>query len=439
MRQLFIHVERGHGQHVAQLARENGAFRTAYIEGQGTEDQNLNILFVTIQNNRLEGLLRDLEEVPVIHITLIPREVIAFQPPASEVPEQVTTMHPLSPLEIFLAGLQSMGKWGGFVAYAVAGAIIVWIAMFTNSIYLLVASMLIAPFAGPAMNTALATATGDLYLFKQALLRYFVSIFITILATALLSWVLNLETATNLMIDVSHVSGVAALLPAIAGMAGGLNLVQSERSSLVSGAAVGVLVAASLAPPAGLIGMAWAIEDWSMVGNAAFVLALQLIGINLAGSVVFRLYGVNPDLGRYKRGQRWLFLVSMVVSAVLLVGLLSIQFSSPLRLQRASQGRRVVQQIQDVVKESELAEVVRVQADFTAPVITGDDTLLVVVYVKIVPGVEFPNEVISSLLKEDVEQKILEMYGGQVVPLVEVHVLQPPVSGQVTSAATGTS
>ncbi len=42
------------------------------------------------------------------------------------------------------------------------------------------------------------------------------------------------------------------------------NFVQSERSSLVSGAAVGMQVAASLAPPAGLVGMAIAIGRWDI-------------------------------------------------------------------------------------------------------------------------------------------------------------------------------
>jgi hypothetical protein len=50
----------------------------------------------------------------------------------------------------------------------------------------------------------------------------------------------------------------------VLGAAGALNLCQSERSSLVSGAATGMLVAASLAPQAGLIRMGAAIGEWEM-------------------------------------------------------------------------------------------------------------------------------------------------------------------------------
>jgi uncharacterized membrane protein len=58
------------------------------------------------------------------------------------------------------------------------------------------------------------------------------------------------------MLATNTVSAVAVLIPLVSGTAGALNLVQSERSSLVSGAAAGMLVSVSLAPPAALVGMA---------------------------------------------------------------------------------------------------------------------------------------------------------------------------------------
>ena len=57
---------------------------------------------------------------------------------------------------------------------------------------------------------------------------------------------------------------------------------------------MGLLVAASLAPPAGLIGMAGAIGEWDMVVSAVFLLLLQLVGINLAGAAVFAGLGCHP-------------------------------------------------------------------------------------------------------------------------------------------------
>ena len=208
-------------------------------------------------------------------------------------PNKVIDVEHKSPLEVFLAGLQSVGSWKGFIAYAVIGGIIVWIGLYTNSSFLLVASMLVAPFAGPAMNFAIATARGDGLLFKRSIIRYLSAIAVTVSVTCLLSLIFGQNLATYTMVESSKVSAVSVLLPLAGGAAGALNLVQSERSSLVSGTAVGMLVAAALAPPAGTVGMAIAFGRWEMVANCGFVLILQLIGINLAATTVFRLYGLS--------------------------------------------------------------------------------------------------------------------------------------------------
>ncbi len=172
-----------------------------------------------------------------------------LQPPVAEIPNEVMDVQSRSPIEVFLAGLQSVGAWKGFLAYAVAGAVIVWIGLFTNSSFLLVAAMLIAPFAGPAMNVAIATARGDSLLLKEGLIRYVAAIAVTVLVTAGLSLILNQELASNAMVESSKVASISVLLPIIGGAAGALNLIQADRSSLVSGTAVGMLVAAALAPP----------------------------------------------------------------------------------------------------------------------------------------------------------------------------------------------
>lgn len=77
--------------------------------------------------------------------------------PADEVPQALTDTQPRSSIEVFLGGVQSIGSWQSFLIYAVIAGIIVWIGLYTNSVFLLVASMLIAPFGGPAMNVAISS------------------------------------------------------------------------------------------------------------------------------------------------------------------------------------------------------------------------------------------------------------------------------------------
>lgn len=189
------------------------------------------------------------------------------------------------------------------------------------------------------------------------------------------------------MISTSNVSAVALLLPLIGGAAGALNLVQSERSSLVSAAAVGMLVAASLAPPAGVIGMAIAMGRWDMVVNGIFVLLLQLAGINFSASIMFRIYGMFSSGARYERGKKSVFPAALGVTILALVGLLIWQFSFSPDLQRSSRSQRANAEIQKVVKNSSLVQLVEADVRFPSPDIKGQNILLGTVYVQRQAGV----------------------------------------------------
>ncbi|MFP5320538.1 MAG: DUF389 domain-containing protein, partial [Acidimicrobiia bacterium] len=341
---------------------------------------------LSINNRELGELLDDLQGLRDATVTLMPQSVLTLVPGRDEAPEELVDPRPLSPHEVFLAGLQSVGSWGGFLGYAAVAGAVVWIGMLTNTPFLLVAAMLIAPFAGPAMNTALATATGDLRLMGRAVVRYVAGILTLVAVVAALHLLLGPDIATNTMTATANVSAVAVVLPLVAGAAGALNLMQAERSSLVSGAATGVLVAAALAPPAGLIGMAAVISKWSMVGAGAFLLTLQLVGLNLSGALVFRLFGLSPRTARYGRGSSATSWLAVAASVVAVGALVAFQLSDRPSLQRSSVETEVTADIGRIVGQQADAGLVESNTRFTRPDIPGQDTLLAEVYVQPMGG-----------------------------------------------------
>lgn len=400
------------------MARAHKATNITVGDANDGKDR-LQLVHVSVSNSEVEGLLDRLEQIPDLFVTLQPRGVIALRPPADHAPEQALDVQPRSPIEIFLGGLQSIGSWTGFLGYAAAAGVVVWIALFTEVVFLLTAAMLIAPFAGPAMNAALATARGDLYLFRQSLLRYFAALAVTIAVAFALSIVLRQQIATGLMVEMSLRSSVAILLPLVAGAAGALNLCQSEQSSLVSGAATGMLVAASLAPPAGILGMGLAIGEMGMIKSAAFVLLLQVVGINLSGSIVFRLYGVSPTGARYDRGKAWVGYASWAASLCAAAALLVWQFSNEPDLIRSSQAQRATQDVREIVTDSGIAQLVQANAEFTRADISGQNTLLVTVYVQ--QG-QADKAATQARLSAAIKQRLRQEYN--VTPLVDVTVLE---------------
>lgn len=426
MRQLIIQVPQGHGKAVLDIAHSHNGANLAQLAAKGS-DEAIDVVIVHISNREVEGFLEQLQDLPKVHITLIPTGVMALQPPASEAPQQVVNVEERSPIEIFLSGLQSVGSWRGFLGYAAMGGVVVWIGLYTNTAYLLVAAMLIAPFAGPAMNTAIATARGDYQLLGRSLLRYFTGLTVTIVTTWLLSLILRQEIPTSLMVESSQISTVAVLLPLAAGAAGALNLVQSERSSLVSGAATGMLVAASLAPPAGIVGMASALGRWDMVTGGLFLLLLQLCGINFTASLLFRIYGLSIQGSRYQRGKKSVFRSALVITVIALAGLLTWQFSNSPNLERSSRAQRANAEVNKAVEQVGLVELVESNVRFTRPNIEGQNTLLSVVYVQKKPEVTASNEEISSRLTQAIQTHLLKQ-GFNLTPLVDVNVLETPAS-----------
>lgn len=426
MRQLIVQVPRGHGQDVLKIAQEHQGVNLAQIEASNS-DRPLDLLILHVSNGQVEGLLRQLEQLPDAQITLLPAGVMTLHPPADRAADQVTNVEMRSPVEVFLSGLQSVGSWKGFLSYAALAGIVVWIGLYTNTSYLLTAAMLIAPFAGPAMNFAIATARGDRKLLGRSLLRYFAALAVTIGVSALLSLIFGQAIATPQMIERSQISTVAVLLPLAAGAAGALNLSQSERSSLVSGAATGMLVAASLAPPAGIVGMAAVIGRWDMVTSGGFLLLLQLVGINLSAALLFHWFGLSTRGARYSRGKKLIFPTSLFITVLALVGLLFWQLGDLPNLQRSSLAQRANAAVQQVVAQESSVQLVESSVRFTRASIQGQNTLLTVIYVQRSPNTPGSDTAIRDRLTQSIQTHLMRQ-GLNVTPLVSVNVLNSPES-----------
>jgi uncharacterized hydrophobic protein (TIGR00271 family) len=291
----------------------------------------------------------------------------------------------------------------GLIGYSVAGGIIAWIGLYTNTGFLLVAAMLVAPFAGPAMNTAIAASAGKSSLLWKSLMRYFLAIGLAVIVAAVLSWLVGQKHATTMMVEISHISQVAILLPLVAGFAGAINLVQSERDSLVSGAAVGMLIAASLAPPAGIIGMAATFGDWQLVRSGVFLLLLQLAGIQLSAALVFRFLGNITVKGiRFSDGKELVFKGSLLVSTLVLAGLLYWQFDTKPSLQKASLNTQIAELMRSTL------ETIEAEARFTRGTMPGKNPVLCEIQLlktSTIVSDEELKEHIATMLRDSIEQR----------------------------------
>jgi uncharacterized hydrophobic protein (TIGR00271 family) len=425
MRQLFVRVPRGHGNRVLAIARQHDALDVSLLAGTA-DGEEIELALLHVPNPAVGRLVAALGDLPDLRVSMVPVGALVLTPPADEPPQEVRDVGSRSPLEVFLAGLQSIGSWRGFLAYAATAGAVVWLGLITNTVYLLVAAMLLAPFASPAINTAIGTARGDLRLIGRSIARYAAAIGVTVLVCAVLSVLYGLEGETRLMTDVASVSALALILPVTAGLAGGLHLISGERNSLVSGAAVGILVAASLAPPAGIVGIAAVLGEWEMAASGAWLVALQLVGINVAAALVFRLHGLGPQGQRYSRGRAGIGLAVGGTAAVAFAALVMIQLVSPppflVRSSLELDARTVIVREVGAMAEVYLASV---DVRFTRADIPNQSTLLMFIHVQRTSG-EGPSDAeLAGLVRERLGRAVAEAHPG-VTPLVDVTVLSAP-------------
>lgn len=324
MRQLLLQVPSGQGEEVLTRTSHLETTNALIVPGRTSEDDR-DLVFLHVPNDAVDDVVTAVQAITEVHATIHPQGVLTLSPPPEEPPDPLLDTSPRAPIEILLAGLQSAGSWPAFLAYSLLSGIVVWIGLYGGVWYLLTAAMLIAPFAGPAINTAIASATGRPGLLRHSVARYLGGIATGAVAAALLTLIARQRVATELMVAVTDLSLVYVLLPLAAGAAGALYLTTSEHSSLVSGAAVGMLVAASLAPPTGVLGSALVIGRMDLVGRTVFLIVLQLAGINLVASGVFRLYGLRPERERFGTGSRRALSVALATSALLVVGMVGWQ------------------------------------------------------------------------------------------------------------------
>ncbi|WP_424358343.1 DUF389 domain-containing protein [Methanocella sp. MCL-LM] len=424
MRRLEIWIPSGKGKEIVDMAKRHGGLNISLVRSEPPAGPG-DLVSASLPNDRIEGFVGEAGKISEVRLTLMPTGVVPMYPPEDHIEEQATDVSSLSPIEVYLYGLMSIGSWKSFIGYSVAAGAIVWVGLFTNTIYLLIAAMLIAPFAGPAMNTAIATARGDVLLLRRSLLRYCVSLLIAMVVAGIMSFAMGQETATNMMISVSKLSSVFLLLPVVAGAAGALNQTQSEHNSLVSGAAVGLLVAASLAPQAGLIGMAAVIGRWDLVDNGLFALLGTIFGINLGGCLVFRAFGLSSQGARYPRGRKWISYLTIALTSLAIVGILGWQFYDPPELQKSTKEQRASTAIQEVVDNSGMATFLEANVRY-APASTPDRNLLLAdVHVMRAGGITLPSDELKRQLTDMIDGRLMDK-SFDAIPLVNVIVIDKP-------------
>lgn len=416
------------------VAREHGARRPLSIRvdrvAGARADESWSLVFVTVPNERVGSFVAAVREGTGddVHFVLLPVGALPLETPLAGLDERVRDVSRLSTLELVIASLQSVGAWSGMLLFSVLAGVIGAYGLIFDISYVLVAAMLVNPMGAPALVAVVGAALGDAHMFGRGALRFGVSLVLQAAAALCVGFAYGLTVSTPMMEQVTSLSTWAVLIAFAAGAAGAQALVKSDRDSLVSGTAAGFMVAAALAPPAAVIGLAVPLARWDYVGLMAFLLALQFFAIVVGGFAGLALNGVRPREPSIDRGGRGMRTVLVAGVLILTVGLVAWQTRLEPRFMKADLSRTALELVRAAADDVPDVLLLRSDASFTRRDIGdgGREMLLIAVVVQR-QGPEAADDSVAAVLRRRIGD-LVTSHMHDVVPFVDISVLPPPPS-----------
>jgi uncharacterized hydrophobic protein (TIGR00271 family) len=167
------------------------------------------------------------------------------------------------------------------------GAILLAIgAIFTDSIPLLIASMIVAPLSAPILALGLGLAAGSVKLVGRSLVVLVVSCALSLGIAMVAAMLFGNARTPDILISFNGNMYIAFCVAAVSGAIAAYGAMRPK----VSTAATGIAIAVSLMPPLVATGIGLAPGGEAFAG-AALLFALNVVGIAVASAITFAASG----------------------------------------------------------------------------------------------------------------------------------------------------
>ena len=181
--------------------------------------------------------------------------------------------------------------------------------LFANSAAVIIGAMLVAPLMTPIVSLAMGLLRAEDALIKDSVLKIAVGVFVALLASSSLAFLLPYSHITAEMnsrvnptlldLGVAIFSGVAAAF--------------SKSFKEIAQNLAGVAIAVALVPPLAVAGIGLGYTEWSMFYGAFLLFFTNLVGIVLAAVLTFQVIGFS-NVVKSKKGFALVFVLLMLVS-----------------------------------------------------------------------------------------------------------------------------
>ncbi len=245
--------------------------------------------------------------------------------------------------------LEENGKLSSNFLVLLAGStMIATFGLFQNSPAVIIGAMIIAPLMRPLVCMSLATITADTRQIFKALLTLIVGTLVGMTISTCMALFLRALELTPEIIGRTH----PTLLDLGVALAAGAVGAYCQTNAKLSDTLAGVAIAVALVPPLSVVGIGLAFGNPEVSKGAALLYATNLVGITIAGALVFLVKGFSP-LRLARRG----LAISAGCIALLAVPLALSMRELILENQISSKIRTVLKEKTLTFREAQLGEV----------------------------------------------------------------------------------
>ena len=202
--------------------------------------------------------------------------------------------------------------------------VVVAIGLLKDNVAVVIGAMVIAPLLGPNLAMALGTALGDTDLMWKAFKTGLAGMSLALVLSILIGifWPLNVESRE--LLARTYVGLDSAVLAMASGAAAVISLTSGIPSILV-----GVMVAVALLPPAATMGLMLGAGQTDLAYGAAFLLAVNIVAINLSAKLAFLVQGIKPRTWLEKEKAKQSMQSYIIIWVITLVALLLVIYFRP--------------------------------------------------------------------------------------------------------------
>jgi uncharacterized hydrophobic protein (TIGR00341 family) len=273
---------------------EESSLKAAHVRSAGEID----LVIITIPDEMVNDFITKLKGADIDKVGTV--SIMPIHASLSQVkPEKPPTIAPKE--EIIESARRATYLTKGYMFMIVISSFVATLGLLLNSTAVVIGAMVIAPLLGPSIASCVGTVMGDTALFKKGIISTFLGLLIVIIAAAITAFFVNslgllpplvdfsVEELPSEILERTTLNVLIVGLALASGAAGAYSFAEKKGEILV-----GVMIAVALVPPASIVGIGIALLDVEFIFSSGLLLLVNVICINIAGTLVFWRLHIRP-------------------------------------------------------------------------------------------------------------------------------------------------